>query len=569
MLPAAARDESLAERPRERGKAKKAPRVELSVGEIVEPWGELVTSGTGEERTALAFADLARAEATQPALTPASYRVHDRTHIEFAIDYPFAEAAERFVFETFFFVPASFRLDETTYDKKQIYEDLLSYVRVSVPRLSLAELADAGPDGDSRDAPLVTVTRALDAAVADARQASAALRALRLFACVVRGSTLEGQRTTMARIERADTSAEERVRAARLLCARARGVLTAFREAALGREGLPEDVAVGVRWIDEDLSLVVESFAASLSIRARQLAGVEGKPGLPGATETAQVLAALAVGEARYRKDRGYPSVGSGRDGVREFEHLEFRRHMLRRFTSSALWLTSELRAEGVWVVHTLYAFAAALAMTFAVWATLHASQWSQYMLLYAVLLVGAYAIKDRMKAILQSVFSRWVEKRFPDRRRTIRVERSGPVLAEVRERAAFRPFSHVGEGVLEARRRTREHALEEEARPERVLWHEKSVLLRARPPGPLPPPTLTEIFRLNLAPWLQHTDDPNRVLAFADPDDASICTVTAPRVYNINVVFRLRRANDRDARFHRVRVVVSRKGVLRIDPIG
>lgn len=190
-------------------------------------------------------------------------------------------------------------------------------------------------------------------------------------------------------------------------------------------------------------------------------------------------------------------------------------------------------------------------------------------MLLYAVLLVGAYAIKDRMKAILQSVFSRWVEKRFPDRRRTIRVERAGPVLAEVRERAAFRPFSHVGEGVLEARRRTREHALEEEARPERVLWHEKSVLLRARPPGPLPPPTLTEIFRLNLAPWLQHTDDPNRVLAFADPDDASICTVTAPRVYNINVVFRLRRASDHAARFHRVRVVVSRKGVLRIDPIG
>jgi len=40
-------------------------------------------------------------------------RVHDRTHVEFAIDYRLAskEKAERFVWEAYYFVPESLRLD--------------------------------------------------------------------------------------------------------------------------------------------------------------------------------------------------------------------------------------------------------------------------------------------------------------------------------------------------------------------------------------------------------------------------------------------------------------------------
>ena len=67
---------------------------------------------------------------------------------------------------------------------------------------------------------------------------------------------------------------------------------------------------------------------------------------------------------------------------------------------------------------------------------------------------------------------------------------------------------------------------------------------------------------------WLDHTDDPKRKIVFADPNDQHIYSAVARRVYNIAVVYRLRRAGDLDAPWHRVRVVVTRKGILRIDPV-
>ena len=78
----------------------------------------------------------------------------------------------------------------------------------------------------------------------------------------------------------------------------------------------------------------------------------------------------------------------------------------------------------------------------------------------------------------------------------------------------------------------------------------------------------LTEIFRLNLRRWLDHTDDPKRRILFADPDDRRIYAANAPRAYNIAVVYRLRRSGDEAAPWHRIRVVVTRKGIARIDTI-
>ena len=67
---------------------------------------------------------------------------------------------------------------------------------------------------------------------------------------------------------------------------------------------------------------------------------------------------------------------------------------------------------------------------------------------------------------------------------------------------------------------------------------------------------------------WLAHTDDPNRKIVFADPADAHVYSAVARRVYNVNVVYRLRSAGDTDAPWHRIRVVTSRKGIERIDAI-
>ncbi|MBK8252592.1 MAG: hypothetical protein IPK82_07980 [Polyangiaceae bacterium] len=506
-----------------------------------------------------------------PASLDVAWRVHDKTHLELGIDYPFENESAKYTWEAFFFVPDSFRLIQTTYDKKQIYDDLLSYVRLAVPELSFAQLA-ASCDPDVKDSLAFDLRKAMNEAIGhtDGSVVSkAAVRRLRVFACMVRASGLEAQRHMLGDVEHAD-SPQRAARSIQSFVSLASRALRGFRKLVIESQSLklPSEVTVALKWVDEDISLFMEALTATASVEVHQRAAEHAGDAWH---DLAGLLASEAVSEARYRKERDYPSVGHDEATPRDVEHIEFRRHVLKRFTSSVLWLKHEVRDGATWVLHALYALAAAVAMAFAVVATIRATEMQGYLTLYVVLLVASYAIKDRMKAVLQNAFVRWAEKRFPDRAWTIRDEERGDNIGIVKERAGFRGFSHLPASVLSARRMTREHALEEHARPETVLWHQKSIEVAPRKEGRLPSPVMTEIFRLNIGPWLAHTDDPNRTITFADPDEGVVCSVTARRVYNINVVYRLRRETgeeDLGDGWHRIRVVVSRKGIERIDPI-
>lgn len=520
--------------PRPRGKAPR-PVVDAEVGDEVAP-------------------PLEAAQSLRPTASAAEepkWSVHDRTHVEFSIEYPLRDGPTEYVWESYYFVPESFRLDEATYDKKEMYEDLLSYVRLTVPRVDLEELASRRPS-----APLGALEASLGA-----DGASDAVDLARSFACMVRSATLDAQRQLLRRVREEPARGAE---LARRYVASVSQPMASYRELLADRGACGGDAEKALAWIDEDLSLALEALAASASVELRRWASGRGDDDPFAPAE--KILAAHAVAEARWRAQRGYPSAGSAHATPRDLEHLEFRRRVLRRFTSSVLWLRHEVRPPAVWILHALYGLAAAVAMAFAVWATLRATEWQGTLTLYFAVLVASYAVKDRMKAVLQQSLTSWFERQFEDRRWTIRAQ-DGAKVGAVLERGGFRPAARLPAPVLAIRRRTREHALEELARPERVLWHQKTVRFAPRRSDRLAAPTVTEVFRLNLAPWLEHTDDANREIAFADPTDAKVYAGRVRRVYNVNVVYRLR-SSAGDEPFRRVRIVVSRKGVERIDPI-
>lgn len=506
------------------------------------------------------FGDLSRpAHPSTAAGEAVEWRIHDKTHLEFAIDYPIAKSEQTRVWEAYFFVPESFRIHEATYSKKAIYEDLQSYVRYAVPDLPFDDLGRTGA-GTWLDRLAGTLERAVNAE-ADSHAARDATRELRLWVCLVRSSGLGAMRAVKKHLQ--GELDVPRIRREALgfavTCAevsrRFRGVVDACRQ-----KNVPHEVLFALKWCDEASSLAIESLCADLALRLENDARVEAAH-----PDLAEHVAAAAVAEARHRAERGYDSVARAGANEREIEHLEFRRHVLKRFTASVLWLSLGVREGAMWVVHVLYAVAAAIAMCFAVVTALQTTHFSDNAFRYAALVVLAYAVKDRLKAVLQQVFNKWISSRFPDRLWSIRDHERGRVLGLVRERAGFVPFQQVPKGVLARRRLTREHELEECARPERVLWHNKEV--RLAPGVDATFPMLTEIFRLNVDHWLAHTDDPKRRVLFADPDDESIYAAIARRVYNVSVVYRLRGEGE-DAPWHRIRVVVSRKGILRIEPI-
>ncbi|MFI5301174.1 MAG: hypothetical protein ACHREM_24075 [Polyangiales bacterium] len=513
------------------------------------------------------LADLARHAPSPDA--PVEWRIHDKTHLEAALDLPVASEPKRYRWEAYFFVPESFRLDSATYDKKAIYEDLHSYVRLSLAPTTLEQLARLEP-GASLFLLRAAMAEAVGRLGADPR-VELASRHLRLFASRVRAGAIDDMRALRARLASGDSAAC--VAEIERFVVDVRGIVVAFRGVAAELDDAPmaEDLRVASRWVDEDISLVLESVCASLGLDLQRLAASGGADADRLLAPT-RALAETATLEARHRAMRGYSSIARAGATPRELEQLEWRRHMLKRFTSSVLWLRFEVRQGAGWVSQTLYALAAAIAMSFAFAASTQSSMMGEHVFRYATLDIVSYALKDRIKATLQNVFSRWIDRRFPDRRWTIRDRERSRDVGTVHERAGFVEWAGLPSEVLGLRRRTREHAIEEHARPEKVLWHDKRFdISPVAGKGDAEAPMLTEIFRLNLKQWLEHTDDPKRRVAFADPADGRLHAMTARRVYNISVVYRLAPEDahgDRSGAWHRVRLVVSRKGIERLDPI-
>ncbi len=490
-----------------------------------------------------------------PGDQPPQWRAHDRTDLELALDYPFdadGPKKQSYVWDAYFFLPKSLRISKRTYGKDEIYKDFQSYVRFAVAGPSLDELAEK---------PIERLEALLekDGTVRSVRE-------LKIFACKTRTSLMAARREVRKLLEE---EAPELHDAARALCGGTLNLLARFRGALQKAHG---DAALAAAWVDEDLSLVAETLLASFSLRLRGA----------GYDELAALVASGAVREARYRTEQGFDSVGAADVRKRDVEHLEFRRHLLKRFTSSVLHLRREISEGGKLTLQILYAVAASVAMSFAVVAAVYhgpqndpvtgfSNLWT-----WAMIVVLAYAGKDRIKATLQGVFSKWVHKRLPDRRWKLRDplthtqvrKEAGRVL----ERSGFISIGDLPKDVKSARNSTRQHPLEEQARPEEILWHQKTCQLsvagiRGRDERFV---ALTEVFRLDLNAWLLHTDDPKQRVVFADPEDRHIYTATAPRVYNISIVYRLRKADApiAEAEWRRIRVVVSRKGIQRIDPV-
>ena len=174
----------------EKPKAGKRPRIEVQASiEDAPPseWASLL-------------GDLARPSGGARGVE-VDWRVHDKTHLEFAIDYPFDAEGSAYTWEAFFFVPDSFRLDATTYDKKDMYEDLLSYVRLAVPELPFEQLGRTDDAESETQGRSLRILSELQRTLKDAENAEdgspasrIAIRRARVFACLVRASDFASAR---------------------------------------------------------------------------------------------------------------------------------------------------------------------------------------------------------------------------------------------------------------------------------------------------------------------------------------------------------------------------------------
>jgi hypothetical protein len=484
------------------------------------------------EDTQLANVRVAEATGAVPTL---SWTAHDRTHLEVTVVYPASADGQPadYRWEACFFAPRSFQLAQ----RGPVDADFRSRVRRAVTAEPFARLAGT---------PVRRVAEAI-------RDGDDPARRLRVFACGV-------QRASIAALERLRRRLDEPTIADEIR----REVRGATELSTAVISELAEVEGVVVRRIDEYVSLSLETFLDHLALdleRHEALADVR------------EEVVAAAVAQARYRLDRGYDSVVDPNASAAEIERVDHWRHTLKRYASSALWLASEAKDPRRWIRHALYSLAAGVAMAFAVGAALwNGANPSESVMSWLLIAVVAYVIKDRMKAALQGYFGQRVFKRLPDKRWILRDVDTLAVVATGQERTRVVEPEALPDDLSEARRAQFEIALsrrgvEELARPCDVVFHEKRIRVHRDGVrrGDEPYHGVVEVCRLDLTDWLLHTDDAKRRIVYADPVRGGVAEQKTPRVYDVDVYYRVQAGTD-DVPWRKLRVVLSRKGIVRVD---
>jgi len=488
-------------------------------------------------RTTTLAADATSSVETAPVPGPRWER-HDRTHLEVTLRYPVSEDR---TWQAFYFLPESFRLDATTYSKRELFADFRSYVRFTIPRIELervpeeahklAERLMSGPPDD-------------------------VVQELKLFGCRVRlAITDEAQAIIDAEIPEGGTRGTTRVDAFVATGSRA---LAAIRDVLEPLERADPEVAKTAAWVDEYLSRILEMALIDLA----NVVG-DGSERVLDATTTA------AVDEARYRRSRSAGPVSSASGSIHDLEQIERRQHSLKRFTSSVLWLDVQIRDGYSLALHIFHALAAGIAMAFAVVLAVLFGQPNVpgRLGVWVAVVIVAYMGKDRLKAILQTVFDSLVATHLPDRRWTVNRPGNSSVLADVAERLGFVDRDALPDGVDAMRRLAFRNRLQELGGPESILRHTKTVRVRTDAMETTAPEfaSLTDVMRVDISRWLAHTDDAKRTVTLADPEAGELFESKLPRAYDITVVYRLAATGATEAEWQVARIVVSRNGIRRV----
>ena len=450
-------------------------------------------------------------------------------------------------------------IDAESYGRDAFFADVQSYIRFKTPVHPLTRLSDpSDPDG-----PLVRIDAAIERG--DERKVS---QELRLLACLIRASSREVERGLVERIrwiaehQRDDAIADLQRTIERyvddvqaLLCA-----LRRRRDALCVARG---DLRELYHYVDEGVSVYLEGHLTKLVCTLDRL--------VPGRKELRTRLVACVTAEQVHRREAEYATVLGGAGQRRPPGVYVYRRSMLKKFMSSVLYLELQPEREGRRLSHVTASLAAGIAMlvstTLAIWSQ---EVYGLNTFPFVVALVLGYMVKDRTKDWLKGYLSNKTTRWLADRRARILDPLAGVVVGRFRESLAFQRPERIPTEVWQYRHCDATSSIETENKREVVMRYVKDINLAGRlvDRRVTRASDITDIVRVDVSRFLTRMDDARQSIDVYDPTTDRVRAVSLPKQYHLNVVLVLR--TDRGvAQMHRVRLVLDKNGIGRMEPVG
>jgi hypothetical protein len=184
----------------------------------------------------------------------------------------------------------------------------------------------------------------------------------------------------------------------------------------------------------------------------------------------------------------------------------------------------------------------------------------------FFVLLVVSYMFKDRIKELLREMLKKSVFKHLYDYKYKLFVDEKYKV-GIIRESFDFIKTKKLDRDIFELRQKFRTQEFDNKFQKEKIIQYRKKIILKSKflkKHGDDGLNAISDIFRFDVSRFLSKMDDPRKPLFALTKKGYK--KISGKRVYHVNLILRIVRNKEEELK--RFRLILTKKGIDRIEPV-
>jgi len=486
-----------------------------------------------------------------------SLRRHSKKQLEIKMEYPLNPERKRAVFHLnfYFFFPSQLHINEKRIGVKNFINNMQVNTRFSSPLIPLEKVIDAG----FQLSPLTRIENLVNINELEKEENRHSLlyelqTLCNLYRVETRNFVLLMKKEL--RNKKNNEICEERILQ---MIITIKAFLTRFRKlhTQFLDPHIDDDQRLSLNWADESISIITENGFLNLFRYCQLLYKKEN---------LLKLIAGMVENEVIYRKSMNFKynyDESSNLSG----ETMAYRDSILKKWAQSAMYMDNEYSRAPVRISHLIAGIAAALAMLFAISASIYAEQmFPRNSMSWILIIVLSYVFKDRIKEILRASFGNMLPRLTTDQQSNL----FDPALKQKAGRSSGTVSFGTAEmipGAIGKIRFRKPNPFRKILPSNDTIHYRRVIKLNSRvlKRNHKRLEAVTEIIRFQIDPWLKDMDDSKEPL-FRMSDGERV-RINGSRVYRIHLILGLKekKKNAQENLYHYI-IICNKSGIVRIE---
>ena len=475
-------------------------------------------------------------------------KIHDKFSLEFKIAYKARRKMKvnRFMLNTWVFVPNSLDVNSATYSRNDFYKDIRTNIRLITPVFLVREIA-AG-----EGIPLKNLENAMRHLATTPSQSNIAEfeYQIKMFSAIFK-SAIRDQLEYIYKAAKADEK-EEMVK---IFLAETTDILYKYRNLAgiIKTPTVNKTVFNYYLFGDEFMTNLTEKELFTLINKFHHINETDLH------AKILPLVISMLEDEQKHKVENNYLQVQP--ESIDCNKDLVFRLGALKKYVESDLFINAKKKRDGRVAEQVYYSVAAGLSMVFATAIAFSIQlKYGNFTMPLFVALVVSYMLKDRIKELMRYYFAQKISAKYYDNKTTISIKEKE--IGFSKESFDFIEEMNVPKDVIRVRNRIPLIEAENRYAKEKIILFRKTVQIDR---NILDHSTnynidgVVEIVRFNFLSFMRKTDNPEVPLYVLDENEKAQ-KIMAKKNYYLNIIVQYK--HDEDEQFKRYRVGFNRDGI-------